>query len=138
MRRPAFAFGAERRILRRSDFLRVQAEGERAMTPHFVLLVAARACSGDASNRTSCGPRLGVVVTKKIGHAPARSRVKRLCRECFRQWPHFVPDGIELVVIARAGANELGLGDVRDEWARARPVVLRRCSSLRKSVENTR
>ena len=119
----AFAFGPERRIKRRADFLRVQSVGQRATSAHFVLLVAAR----DA--RVSCA-RLGLVVTKKVGSSPERNRIKRVCRECFRTWPDFVPDGVDLVVIARAGAASLGLADVRKEWERARPSLLRRCAAV--------
>ena len=118
-----FGYGPERRLRRRSDFLRVQAKGLRASTAHFVLLVAARPLE-------SPGPaRLGVVATKKIGHAVARNRVKRLCREAFRLTPGLVPDGVDLVVIAKPGAPELGLAEVRAEWERARPVLLRRSAA---------
>ena len=117
-----FSFGPERRIKRRADFLHVQAVGQRASSAHFVLLVAARPELGCA--------RLGIVVTKKIGNAVHRNRIKRLCRECFRLWPDFVPDGIDLVVIARSGAAELGLEEVRVEWARARPSLLKRCAAV--------
>lgn len=123
-----FTFGRDRRIRKRADFLRVQSSGQRASTPHFVLLVAARGDPVGAS-------RLGLVVTKKIGHAAARSRVKRLCRECFRTWPDLVPDGIDLVVIAKEGAPDLDLATVRGEWARARGALLRRCAA---ALENVR
>jgi ribonuclease P protein component len=118
-----FAFGPERRIKRRADFLRVQSVGQRASTSHFVLLVAAR------EPGSACA-RLGIVVTKKIGNAVQRNRIKRLCRESFRLWPDLVPDGIDLVVIARSGAAELDLATVRAEWERARPALLKRCASV--------
>lgn len=99
----------------------MQSEGQRAVTGHFVLLVAVG----------PPGPsRLGLVVTKKVGNAVRRSRVKRVCRECFRLWPDFVPDGIDLVVIAREGAHELVLRQVREEWLKARPQLLKRCKSV--------
>lgn len=120
---PGFSFGKERRIRRRSDFLRVQAIGQRASTTHFVLLVAAR------EPVTACA-RVGFVVTKKVGNAVQRNRIKRVCRECFRMWPELVPDGIDLVVIARTGADELGLAEVRSEWERARPALLKRCAAV--------
>lgn len=120
--RGAHGFGPERRIRRRADFVRVQSEGERTSTRHFVLLVAPRPLGGDAR----CA-RLGVVVTRKVGNAAQRNRVKRLCRECFRQWPGLVPEGIDLVVIARAGAPELDLARVRAEWEGARRALGERC-----------
>ena len=117
------AFGRDRRIRKRADFLRVQSQGQRASTAHFTLLVAPSGVPGPA--------RLGIVVTKKIGNAVARNRVKRVCRECFRQWPEFVPEGIDLVVIAKEGAPELGLAAVREEWSRARKKVLERCHAVK-------
>jgi hypothetical protein len=41
-----------------------------------------------------------------------------------------MPEGFDVVVIARAGAETLGLKDVRAEWARARPAILARCSTI--------
>ena len=120
-------FGRDRRIRKRADFLRVQSEGQRASTPHFTLLVALGPDSGAS--------RLGIVVTKKIGNAVARNRVKRVCRECFRLWPDFVPGGIDLVVIAREGAPELGMAEVRGEWERAHKKLLERCRAVASGVK---
>lgn len=79
--------------------------------------------------------RLGIVASRKVGNAVERNRIKRVCRECFRTWPGFVPDGIDLVVIARRGAHELPLARVREEWARAHAALLKRCASvLRKAA----
>ncbi len=100
----------------------MQSIGQRATSAHFVLLVAARRDHGCA--------RLGIVATKKVGNAVERNRIKRVCRECFRTWPDLVPDGIDLVVIARSGAQELGLSSVRGEWERARPSLLKRCAAV--------
>jgi len=135
----AYTYGPERRLRRRADFVRVQNTGQRASTAHFVLLVAAQplavqptaqrgvAAQGPETS-VSCA-RFGVVVTRKIGNAVMRNRIKRVCRECFRMWPDLVPDGIDLVVIARAGAHELGLAQVRSEWERARPTLAKRCAA---------
>lgn len=73
--------------------------------------------------------RLGIVVTKKVGTAAQRNRIKRVCRECFRLWPNFLPNGFDVVVIAQRDAFTLGLSDVRAEWERARPTLLKRCES---------
>ena len=116
-----FAFGKDRRLRKRADFLRVQSTGARVTSPHFTMLVAAQTSASAPS-------RLGVVVTKKIGGAVQRNRIKRLCRECFRLWPDLVPNGIDLVVIARNGAHDLGLADVREEWERARRALQKRAA----------
>ncbi|MBX3226387.1 MAG: ribonuclease P protein component [Labilithrix sp.] len=101
--------------------MRVQSQGERATSRHFVFLAAA----GTAPDAPS---RIGIVATKKVGDATMRNRIKRVCRECFRQWPDFVPRGIDLVVIAREGAHALPLAQLRDEWSRARPSLLKACT----------
>jgi ribonuclease P protein component len=119
-----FGFGRERRLRRRAEFVYVQTHGQRATCAHFVLLVTR------SPDDTSAPSRLGVVATRKVGNAVARNRIKRLCRECFRLWPGFVPNGIDLVVIGRDGADELTLDLVREEWARARPALLKRCASV--------
>jgi ribonuclease P protein component len=103
--------------------VRVQSVGERATSRHFVFLVAA----GDPPDRAT---RIGFVTTKKLGAAPVRNRIRRVCRECFRTWPELMPEGFDMVVIARGGAETLGLGEVRAEWARARPAILARCSAI--------
>ncbi|MBX3264709.1 MAG: ribonuclease P protein component [Labilithrix sp.] len=113
--------------------MRVQSNGERATSRHFVLLVCARERDRETDEPRTAPSRLGIVATRKVGDATMRNRIKRVCRECFRLWPGFVPDGIDLVVIARSGADTLTLADVRDEWSRARPALLKRCASVLRS-----
>ncbi len=108
---------------KRADFLRVQKDGTAVRTPHFVMLVAARTELSEPS-------RLGVVVTKKIGGAVVRNRVKRLCRESFRLTPEMLPKGIDLVVIAKPGAGDLGLRDVQAEWSKASAKLRRECEKV--------
>jgi ribonuclease P protein component len=80
--------------------------------------------------------RLGLVVTKKIGGAVERNRVKRVCRECFRLWADFMPAGIDLIVIAKQGAPTLGLAEVQAEWGRAQGALRHRArEALARSLE---
>jgi ribonuclease P protein component len=116
---PSQAFGPDRRLRRHSEFARAQRGGRRVGTPHFTLLVSAQATPPRAA-------RLGVVVTRKLGTAVRRNRVKRLCRECFRTWPDLLPEGVDLVVIARPGADELGLAEVRAEWRAVATLLKKR------------
>lgn len=114
-------YGKDRRLRRRADFLRVQSEGSRVTSEHFVFLVAPGAAAAPA--------RLGLVVSRKAGPAVRRNRIKRLCREAFRTWPEFLPDGTDLVVIAKAGADALSLESVRREWGRVATVLRKRAES---------
>jgi ribonuclease P protein component len=119
-----FGFGADRRLRRHVEFVRAQRTGRRVGTAHFTLLVAPqpRGSDGDAP----ASPRLGIVAARKIGGAVVRNRVKRLCRECFRLWPDLLPLGVDLVVIARPGAHELGLAGVRAEWRGVEALLKKR------------
>lgn len=55
-------------------------------------------------------PRLGLVVSRKLGKATVRNRWKRLLREAFRLTQDRLPVGVDLVVIPRPGVEpELAL-----------------------------
>ncbi|HTQ45799.1 MAG TPA: ribonuclease P protein component [Polyangiaceae bacterium] len=110
---------APRRLRSHAEFVRAQRSGKRVGTPHFTLLVAAQPPPPRRA-------RLGLVVSRAVGTAVRRNRIKRVCRECFRTWPELLPDGVDLVVIARVGAHDLGLEEVRAEWRAALPVLKKR------------
>jgi ribonuclease P protein component len=86
-------------IAKRKDFLAANA-GKRAATPGFVLLVRDRA-DADASMR------VGFTVTKKIGGAVVRNRMKRRFRALAREiLPVEGVTGADHVMIGRAGGVE--------------------------------
>lgn len=53
------------------------------------------------------GQRLGISVSKRVGKAVVRNRVKRGIREWFRSVRVEMRDGVDLVITARAGAAAL-------------------------------
>lgn len=112
-----------RRLRRHGEFVRAQRSGRRVGTRHFTLLVALQPPPPRA-------PRMGLVVSRAIGDAVRRNRVKRLCRECFRLSSGLLPRGVDLVVIARPGAPELGLDDVRAEWRGVERLLRKRASEV--------
>ncbi len=97
---------AAARVRKRREFLEIQRVGRRLPTRHF-LVVALEGGLG--------GARLGITVTRKIGCAVERNRVKRSVREAFRRSRQIVADGVSLVVIARAGAPALDATRVAGE-----------------------
>lgn len=96
------------RLRRRSEYLEIQARGRRVHTAHFVLLLCPR-------EGAQGGARLGLTVSKKVGNAVRRNRVKRLVREAFRRGGTAFPAGHDVVVVAKNGAADLGARAVRAE-----------------------
>jgi ribonuclease P protein component len=85
--------GRRARIKQGRDFLRVRQAGERAVKG--CLIANWLRLPLDARSR------LGVVVSKKVGNAVVRSRVKRLLRESYRVHQHELAQPVDLVLVAR-------------------------------------
>ena len=106
------------RLSRSAEFDRVFRHGRSHAGRDLVLHVFSRA--GDAGAETDA-PRLGLAVSRKVGGAVERNRVKRVLREAFAREGTRLPAGSDVVVIARPGARELarreGLTGVRSALA---------------------
>lgn len=60
------------------------------------------------------GPRLGLVVGRKVGPAVRRNRVKRLLREFFRRHQERLPSA-DIIILAKKGAARLTYAQVEEE-----------------------
>lgn len=115
--RPQEAVGLTTLTLRR-DFLAANA-GKRAPMPGFVLLVRDRD-DGDPAMR------IGYTVTKKIGNAVVRNRMKRRLRALARELlPESGVRGADHVLIGRNGGIERDFARLRSELAKALAKVAR-------------
>ena len=93
-------FGAADRLRKSGEFLQLQRRGARHQSGHFVLYGL-----GSPKDERS---RLGITVSRRIGNAVVRNRLKRRVRECYRmKLRAMLPAGVAMVVIARKGAGEL-------------------------------
>jgi ribonuclease P protein component len=86
------------RITRSGDFDAVYQRGRSAAGRHLVLYAFARP---DAP--AGAAPRLGLSVSRKVGGAVERNRVKRVLRERFAELAPSLPAGTDFVAIARPG-----------------------------------
>jgi ribonuclease P protein component len=66
--------------------------------------------------------RLGVTVTKRIGCAAKRNRIKRLVREYFRLHKARFPQGYDVVIAAKKDANKLDFWNFQRELEEVRLV----------------
>jgi ribonuclease P protein component len=105
--RPGHRLTKNLRIRNRREYLAVQRHGKSRHTRHFIALCVPRGDDGPS--------RLGITVTRKIGNAIARNRVKRRVREFFRQHLEELPRARDFVFIAKSGADELSYADVVTE-----------------------
>lgn len=108
-RRGSTAAARRGRLSRSAEFDRVYRQG-RAHANRWLVLYAFR------RTRTG-GPRLGMSVSRRVGDAVDRNRVKRLLREAFWAEPERLPAQHDFVIVARPPARDLaqreGLAGIR-------------------------
>jgi len=99
------------RLRKRTDFLAV-ATGARAPVSGFVL---------QALERRKDGPvRVGFTVSKKVGNAVERNRVRRRLREVVRRAPPSeMQPGYDYVLIGRRRALDLPFGRLVEDFSHA-------------------
>ena len=91
------------RLRRSVEFQQVTRKGRRVAGNAFVVVCTERKPAGSGARQT----RLGITVSRKVGNAVVRNRVKRRVREWFRAARASLGAGIDLVVIGRGAAATL-------------------------------
>jgi ribonuclease P protein component len=95
--------GSRRRLSRSAEFERVYRHGRSTANRYLVLYTF----PNSSARRT----RLGLSVSRKVGGAVERNRVKRLLREAFSQTEHELGPEQDIVVVARPEIRELAERD---------------------------
>ena len=98
------------RLKKRYEFRQVQLSGRRIHTPHFLIVVQPNALHNT---------RLGITVTKKVGTAVQRNRIKRVVREVFRRNRQLFPASHDVVFIAKRGTHGIDYDSLLGELRRA-------------------
>lgn len=92
-------------LKRRSEFLRVRG-GRKTGTAGF--LMECRDRDGERDSAVAGGPRFGYTVTKKLGPAVVRNRIRRRLREAVRMAvPPEAGRAVDCVLVARSAAVDL-------------------------------
>ena len=113
-RRAPSGISKQMRLRRRGEFLSVQSGGNK-LHGRQVLAIAKRS---DVDLPVGPRGRLGLTVTKKVGNAVVRNRIKRLLREWMRQ-NGWVPAGWDVVLVAKdSAARQLHPDDFASDLTR--------------------
>jgi ribonuclease P protein component len=86
------------RVRRQWEFSRIHQKGVRVQTRHFTVLGLATLADD--------GARLGMAISRKVGNAVTRNRIRRLIKEVFRRLREDLPPA-DLVVIAKPQAKSM-------------------------------
>ena len=87
--------------MNRKEFVNLNRFGRKVHTHHFTITMMQ---NGRGVTR------LGIAVSKRIGNAVQRNRVKRIIREVFRLNKKMFPEGYDVVIAARRYSGDL------DSW----------------------
>ena len=121
------------RLRRRAEFQRV-ARGKRAHATAFTLQANRR-----AEPQPELGPRVGFTVTKKVGVAVVRNRIRRRLREALKRVaPEAAQSDHDYVVMAREAALSLEFAALVEAISRAFADIRRGPSRAKSASGETR
>jgi ribonuclease P protein component len=105
------------RIVRSKDYRAIYSKGKKVHSEKFVLF----GCENEVGHA-----RLGITVSRKIGCASIRNRIKRLFREIFRRSSAEIPSNFDIVINAKSGCAGAGFPELREEFIAAAKRMARK------------
>ena len=102
--------------LRRSrDFQDVRQKGRRINCGVFLFQMLVRAEEDSGIQ----GPRLGVITSRRVGHAVVRNRLRRQMREIFRHHQDKLGSAADLVLVMRSSAVGISSAELEARFLKA-------------------
>lgn len=98
-----YSFTKEHRILDSIEFKNIYKQGKTVHSRYFLANVV---------RSRHATTRLGITVSKKVGGAVTRNRIKRVTREYFRKNRHGFLENLDVSIVAKKAAGKLSNGDV--------------------------
>jgi ribonuclease P protein component len=117
MSQPSFRFPAQYRLRSPNDF-RKTFDRKCSVSDDWLIVYG---CPNDLSH---C--RLGLSVSRKVGNAVRRNRLRRLYKEAFRLSQHDLPPGLDLILIPRNRPGFPTLDQLKQSLPRLAAKVSRR------------
>ena len=117
--RVAYSFPRSVRLLQHAAFDRVYREGRRLFAPDLTVFVRRR--EGEAAT----GPRIGFTVSRALGNAVTRNRIKRRLRAAARREKGRLQGPLDVVVNPKKSVLQTGFILLRQQMERAFAQVQR-------------
>ena len=113
----------QEKIRKKQDFLFLYKEGKRYKGKYFNLVYF--------PNNLNFS-RMAVIVSKKIGNAVTRNKIKRWMRELFRRNKGILKDHLDLLIVAKKEIQETSWPSLRENYMGAIKFICKRksCSTF--------
>ena len=100
------SFSSEKRLHGAKAIQAVLQQGQRFASPNLLVVV---------QNTSSLEKKLGIGVSRKVGNAVKRNKIKRWIREAFRLNQNQMPSGFRVVVLVREKQNLKNFSEVEKD-----------------------
>lgn len=105
------SFPKTARLLKHADFERVYEQGRRQFAGHLTAFYLRREGNGPS--------RVGFTVSRALGGAVTRNRIRRRLREAVRLSQALLPPGHDVVINPKRSAEKADFSELREQVARA-------------------
>lgn len=95
------------RLKKKSDFQKIFKKGRSSAGPYFVLYIR--------ENEEKGPTRIGFAVSKKIGTAVVRNKIKRRLREAVRSLVPDIKDNYDIIIVARSRIKSISFFEIQKQ-----------------------